>query len=81
MKITPDDLRETIADFDRVRRDLLREDPALVEQLEDTQFKVFRNLKLPDNRTQSITQYEVQRPKSNFIVVTTQRSGSGWLLD
>ena len=41
---------------------------------------MFRNLKLPDNRTQSITPYEVQRPKSNFIVITTQRSGSGWLL-
>ena len=80
VKITPDDLRETIADFDRVRRDLLREDPALVAQLEDTSFRVFRNLKLPDNRTQSIAQYEVQRPKSNFIVITTQRSGSGWLL-
>ena len=40
---------ETIADFDRVRRDLLSEDPALVAQLEDTSFKVFRNLKLPDN--------------------------------
>ena len=81
VKITPDDLRETLADFGQVRRDLLREDPALVPQLEDTSFRVFRNLKLPDNKTQSITQYEVQRPKANFIVITTQRSGSGWLLE
>ena len=81
VKITPDDLRETIADFDQVRQDLLREDPALVEQLEDTQFKVFRTLRLPDNRTADISKYEVQRPKTNFIVVTTQRSGSGWLLN
>ena len=41
VKITPDDLRETIADFDRVRRDLLREDPALLPQLEDTHLKCF----------------------------------------
>jgi LPS sulfotransferase NodH len=80
VKITPDDLRETLADFEQVQKDLSRIDPALLPQLEDTSFRVFRNLKLPDNKTQSITPYEVQRPKSNFIVITTQRSGSGWLL-
>ena len=81
VKITPDDLRETLNDFAQVQDDLARLDPALLPQLQDTTFTIFRELYIPDNTSTSFKRYEVPPPRSHFIVVTTQRSGSGWLLD
>ena len=43
---------------------------------------MFRTLKTAGQQDPGHSkQYEVQRPKANFIVITTQRSGSGWLLN